>query len=105
MSRMVEVPAQSVPRRVALILSICLTCLLVHFCAGNLALVTHAFTTEWIDSAELNEQRHTSGEDSFIFLQFIDLKILQYTIPVTCPELLVFASYVFRPLLPPPIAI
>lgn len=104
MSRMVDVPAQCVPLRVAWILSICLACLLVHFCGENLAPATHAYTIDWIDSGGTEDQSHAGGEDSFILPQFNGLKILQYTIQVTCPELLIFASFAFRPLLRPPIA-
>ena len=104
MSRMVDVPAQCVPLRVAWILLICLACLLVHFCGENLAPATHTTTIDWIDSGGTDDQSHACAEDSFIPQKFNGLKILQYTTQVTCPELLIFASFVFRPWLPPPIA-
>jgi hypothetical protein len=103
MSRTVEVRARSMPLQVVLILSICMACLLVHFCAENLA-PPQPFGFEWIDSGETNDQSHASGEDSFVFPIYTRLKILQNSIRAICPESLGFGSISFRPWLPPPIA-
>jgi hypothetical protein len=104
MSRTVEIPIRSVPFQIVLILSICMACLLLHFCAENLAPSAQSFGMEWIGSGETDDQSHDYGEDSFIFPQYTRLKILQNSIRAICPEPIVSASIAFRPLLPPPIA-
>jgi hypothetical protein len=104
MSRTVEIPARSVPLRAVLLLSICLTGLLVHFCAENLAPSAPPFGMDWIGSGGTDAQSHDSGEDLFILPEYTGQKILQNSIRATCPAALVFSSIPFRPLLPPPIA-
>jgi hypothetical protein len=104
MSRTVEIPAQPVPLQVLLILSICMICLLVHFCGENLALSAHAFSLELNISGEINDKNHDSGEDSYILPEFTIPKVMRNSIRAICPVLLVFAPISFRPLYPPPIA-
>ncbi len=104
MSRTVEIPARLVPLRVILILSICITCLVVHFCGENLAQSAHAFSPELTISGEMDDKNHDSGDDSYVLPEITILKIIGNSIRVICPVSLVFSKISFRPLYPPPIA-
>ena len=103
MSRTVDIPSRSVPLQIALILSTCLVCLLVHFYMENLALSAQPFGMQWTASGETDGQSHDSGENVFIPPESTELKILQNSIRAVFPESLAFALLPYRPLLPPPI--
>jgi len=92
------------PLRAVWILAIGMACLLVHFYAENLPPSAQPFGMEWIDSREADGQNHASVEELFILPENIGLNILQNSIRIVCPEVLVLTSLPFTPLLPPPIA-
>ena len=98
-----EWPAWTVPLRVALILSICMGSLLVHFFGGSLGLTALSTTLEWIDDGEKDDPNHTTGEVAFILPKFSGPENPRFSLRIACPEASAFSSLAFLPLLPPPI--
>jgi hypothetical protein len=98
-----ENPARSAPVRVILILSICLGGLILHSFAGNPGMPSQSVTTmNWIDEGEKDDPSHMTGEDTFILPEYSDQVNPQSSIRVLSPELHVYCSVAFLPIVPPP---
>lgn len=104
MSRMVEISSRLLLLRIVLILAVCLGGLQVHFCIDSLTQASQPFSKEWNEDGKADPATLDSVEDPFILPERFVVDIRYCSIRVIYPESLVFASFAFQPLLPPPIA-
>jgi hypothetical protein len=104
MCNMDERTALIVPVLVVLILSFCICSLHVPSFNGNPGPTARSFSMEWIEDGDKDNPNHPAGEDSFIHPEFAAPANLSRYLRIAFPESCIYPSFVFLPLLPPPIA-